>query len=105
MYLRCLAFEGSLQLPERRFDRRDLPLLQADVARLGAFFETDLCSLDGAIEAEVVASSTKYLYQLAEDACEEGEEGEPAPVTASVKPAQSGWWGRKVDGRGALPRT
>jgi len=34
------------------------------VARLGAFFETDLRSLDGgAIDAEVVGSNTKYLYQ------------------------------------------
>ena len=43
----CLALEGTLQLPERRFTRADLPLLQADVARLGAFFEADIRDLDG----------------------------------------------------------
>ena len=60
----CCSLESSLQLPERRFSRCDLPLLQADVARLGAFFETDLRRLDGgAIDAEVVGSNTKYLYQ------------------------------------------
>ena len=60
----CCSLESSLQLPERRFSWCDLPLLQADVARLGAFFETDLRRLDGgAIDAEVVGSNTKYLYQ------------------------------------------
>ena len=88
----CLALEGSLQLPGRRFGRLDLPLLQADVMRLAAFFEDDIRSLEGSsIDPEVVNSNIKYLYQLADDACEESEsEREPAPA----KPAPSGWWGR-----------
>ena len=60
----CCSLASSLQLPDRRFSHCDLSLLQADVARLGAFFETDLRSLDGGtIDAEVVGSNTKYLYQ------------------------------------------
>ena len=64
------------------------------MARLGEFFEVDLRSLDGgAIEAEVVSSNIRYLYQLAEDACEEGEGGEgEAQEPAPPKPASSGWW-------------
>ena len=90
----CLALEGTLQLPERRFTRADLPLLQADVARLGAFFEADIRDLDGGdIDSEVVSSNIKYLYQLAEDSCEEGE----SRLDARAPPPKpsAGWWERK----------